>query len=248
LNNIGASFSSSNVTWRDVCSHKKPPFPAWTHYVTRNLALPIVYVCAKLHITPNMVTTISLLTGIAAVVVIAIKPNNTFNIIAFGVLLQLSYAMDSADGTLARVTGCSSKFGAWYDLVIDRFLHITIVGSVMIVMLPITGSQKDFTLHCSFYIIFLAVTLTYCNARNLKAAMMSRGLGGNSNKLQFSSMTNITRRILDAVCDYGFLLFCLFMVLLTKREFLIIGSLIAFYSVAIIGLIYILWRQDSHDI
>ena len=248
MNNMGASFPSPKVTWRDVYLHKKSGNPTWTHYVTRNLALPIVYVCVKLHITPNMITTISLLLGIAAIVVIGINSKNIFNIIAFGVLLQLSYAMDSADGTLARVTGCSCRFGAWYDLVIDRFLHVIIVGSIMIIMLPITGLQKKFTLHCSFYIIFLAVTLTYHNAFNLKAAMMPRDSDGNSDKLQFSGITKIIRRIFDAVCDYGFLLFCLFMVILSKQAFLIIGSLIVFYSVAIIGLIYILWRQDNNDI
>lgn len=82
---------------------------------------------AKERVSPNLVTSLSLALGISAAVLFAVggpKAN------LFGVLLMyLSLVFDCVDGEVARLTGSSSRFGAWFDGFTDRIKeHLLIVG------------------------------------------------------------------------------------------------------------------------
>lgn len=74
--------------------------------------------CARLGLTPNIVTSISMLMGIVAAV--AFATGSRTGLIAGAVLLQLAFTLDCVDGQLARYTRQFSKLGAWLDSVFDR--------------------------------------------------------------------------------------------------------------------------------
>lgn len=94
--------------------------------ITRTLFTPLARLLARLHVTPDMVT----VAGTVASVAIA------WGVLARGYLWQGAVALgvvlfcDSVDGTLARLTGTSSKFGAFLDSTLDRIGDGSVFGAL----------------------------------------------------------------------------------------------------------------------
>ncbi|MFF9589884.1 DUF5941 domain-containing protein [Streptomyces sp. NPDC014646] len=74
--------------------------------------------CARRGLTPNQVTTASLLTALIAAGSAATGTRAGF--VAAGVLLLLSFVLDCTDGQLARYSLQYSTLGAWLDATFDR--------------------------------------------------------------------------------------------------------------------------------
>jgi len=73
---------------------------------------------ARHGLTPNQITTASMLIGILSAA--AFATGERWGLIAGAVLLQASFTTDCVDGQLARYTRQFSKVGAWLDSVFDR--------------------------------------------------------------------------------------------------------------------------------
>lgn len=73
---------------------------------------------ARRGLTPNQVTSASMLLGLFAA--IAFATGRTAGMIAGAILLQIAFTADCVDGQLARYTRQFSKLGAWLDSVFDR--------------------------------------------------------------------------------------------------------------------------------
>jgi archaetidylinositol phosphate synthase len=73
-------------------------------------------------VNPNHLTTVRLVTGLAATIAIAVGDVIWANIGAW--LFALSNFLDHTDGELARLSGKSSKWGHQYDLASDAIIHI----------------------------------------------------------------------------------------------------------------------------
>ncbi|MEF9907850.1 DUF5941 domain-containing protein [Streptomyces sp. P9-A2] len=74
--------------------------------------------CARRGLTPNQVTTASLLTALIAAACAATGTRPGF--VAAGVLLLASFVLDCTDGQLARYSLQYSTLGAWLDATFDR--------------------------------------------------------------------------------------------------------------------------------
>jgi len=74
--------------------------------------------CARRGLTPNQVTTASLITALIAAACAATGTRGGF--IAAGVLLIASFVLDCTDGQLARYSLQYSTLGAWLDATFDR--------------------------------------------------------------------------------------------------------------------------------
>ncbi|WP_340556555.1 DUF5941 domain-containing protein [Streptomyces sp. GSL17-111] len=74
--------------------------------------------CARRGMTPNQVTTLSLLTALVAAGCAATGTRPGF--VAAGALLLASFVLDCADGQLARYALRYSTLGAWLDATFDR--------------------------------------------------------------------------------------------------------------------------------
>lgn len=74
--------------------------------------------CARRGLTPNQVTTASLITALIAAGCAATGTRGGF--VAAGVLLILSFVLDCTDGQLARYSLQYSTMGAWLDATFDR--------------------------------------------------------------------------------------------------------------------------------
>lgn len=86
---------------------------SWTHKMAHVVILPLV----DTPVTPNHITTLRLLTGLAACAAFAVGERSWD--IAGGWLWLLSAFLDRADGELARVSGKTSPWGHKYDMVAD---------------------------------------------------------------------------------------------------------------------------------
>ncbi|WP_457640616.1 CDP-alcohol phosphatidyltransferase family protein [Persephonella sp.] len=86
---------------------------------------PIGILFAKTHITPNVITIISVIVGIfAAMAFYHQKP------LTGAILLFMSGFFDLMDGVVARETERSSKFGAVFDWLADKFVDGIVLFSI----------------------------------------------------------------------------------------------------------------------
>jgi phosphatidylglycerophosphate synthase len=93
----------------------------WIHKIAR---VTIVRPLAKTMVTPNQVTTVRIIAGVAAAMSLAHgSPESS---IYGAVLFILSMLLDRADGDLARLTGRTSPGGHTYDLFADAFCNALI--------------------------------------------------------------------------------------------------------------------------
>ena len=80
----------------------------------------------KIGLTPNAVTLLGLAGSIGAAVLIALGIP-----LWGGVVLLLMAPLDAVDGAMARLSGRSSKFGAFLDSVIDRYSELFIYAAIL---------------------------------------------------------------------------------------------------------------------
>ena len=97
-----------------------PPPKTYVHYAGRWLIRPLV----NTPVTPNHLTTLRLLTGIAAAVAFAM--GDYFWTVWGGALYAVSALLDRADGELAKLSGKSSNWGHWYDLYCDSIVNVVL--------------------------------------------------------------------------------------------------------------------------
>lgn len=111
---------TANEAKAALASAQKPGagVPAYLRWVNRPLGGRIAVAGAPRGATPNGLTAISALLGLAGVVVLAAWPNGWAGPLA-AVLLLLGYAFDSADGQLARILRRGGPAGEWLDHVVD---------------------------------------------------------------------------------------------------------------------------------
>lgn len=87
-------------------------------YAISSYSPHIVRLCARLRLTPNMVTSISM--AVAVVAAIWFAAGTRTGMVLGAVLLYLAFVFDCVDGQLARYTRQFSALGAWLDATFDR--------------------------------------------------------------------------------------------------------------------------------
>ncbi len=92
----------------------------------RHLAEYPARLLARLGLTPNALTLLGLiLNGVVAAVLAS------GHIVLGGVLVLLANVFDMLDGAVARVSGKSSRFGAFFDSTLDRYAEALVYLGVM---------------------------------------------------------------------------------------------------------------------
>ncbi len=108
--------------------------PPYSLFVNRPLGRVFAAAAFQVGLTPNQVTAISAVFTYAGIVVLALAaPSVTVGVLV-ALALVIGYALDSADGQLARLRGGGSLTGEWLDHMIDSLkvsaLHIAVVISL----------------------------------------------------------------------------------------------------------------------
>jgi hypothetical protein len=107
--------------------------PAYSRFINRKLGRYLAAVAYVLRMTPNQVTFVSALFTYSAIATIALIRPSGWMAAGVTVGLVLGYALDSADGQLARLRGGGSVAGEWLDHMVDcakiASLHLAVLVS-----------------------------------------------------------------------------------------------------------------------
>lgn len=119
-----ASLAAAQKTSRGVSLYSR--------WINRPAGRVLAAIGHQLGLTPNLVTAISALCTASALVLLIMVPPIPWLGPLLAVMLMLGFALDSADGQLARLTGRTSPLGEWLDHVVDAAKMVCLHGSVLI--------------------------------------------------------------------------------------------------------------------
>ncbi len=135
---------------------------AWLRKTFRGVLEAVARFFNRLGVTPNQLTLIGLvLQGIVAVVIA------TGYLRLAGVMLIFFSIFDAFDGTLARMTGQVSRFGAFFDATIDRYAESIVLFGLLVYY---TGQPDSTTQTLLIYVAIvgsLLVSYTRAKAESL---------------------------------------------------------------------------------
>ena len=185
-------------------------------------------------ISPNLVTTFSLILCIVAAVLISYGIPKY--LIIGGILLQLVFVFDCLDGQLARYRNHSSNFGAWYDRVTDRVKDFLIYFSIALGHFNVYDDWKIWPLAMTS--LFFVYLFDYYVNQDIKLEPKSVSQAGAKSKSSFISFIfSFGEKVYKSVPILQFhigeqyLLISLFLCFnQTRLLFYIIISLGVFYS------------------
>lgn len=104
----------------------------YSRLVNRPLGRVFAAGAAVLGLSPNAVTVVSAVLTVAATVVLATQKPSLLVGVAVCALLVLGFALDAADGQLARLLRRASKAGEWFDHVVDSGKAVIIHAAVLV--------------------------------------------------------------------------------------------------------------------
>jgi phosphatidylglycerophosphate synthase len=106
--------------------------PAYSRYVNRRLGRVLAALAYTLGRTPNQVTALSAAFTFSGILTIALARPTILTSVASAACLVIGYALDAADGQLARLRGGGSVAGEWLDHVVDCIKIATLHLAVLI--------------------------------------------------------------------------------------------------------------------
>ncbi|MBS3176192.1 CDP-alcohol phosphatidyltransferase family protein [Candidatus Woesearchaeota archaeon] len=123
------------------------PLMSWFREEAAIFTNPLARRLHKLGVKPNLITTLSFLSGLAAVYFLFY---NHAIFVFFGVLHLL---FDGLDGSLARVSQTSSLFGKWYDYATDRTITFLLLAKCALVYETVFWILLAYFCHHLIYVL-----------------------------------------------------------------------------------------------
>ena len=121
---------------KPVISHSDSPII--DRYIIRKISGFITWLLVKTPVTPNQITIISLILGIASAAFFS-HGAHTYTIIA-GLFYFISTVFDQCDGEVARYKQMTSDFGKTFDIIVDSIVNATITIGITIAIYKTNGS------------------------------------------------------------------------------------------------------------
>lgn len=106
--------------------------PAYSRFVNRWFGRRLAAAAFVTGRTPNQVTAVSAVLTFTAIVMIAVVPAGAAVALTITLLLVAGYALDSADGQLARLRGGGTPAGEWLDHVVDAAKNFALHAAVLV--------------------------------------------------------------------------------------------------------------------
>jgi phosphatidylglycerophosphate synthase len=160
--------------------------PAYLRFVNRRAGGLLAAAGYALRLTPTQVTLLSSAASFSGIAVLILHHSSVPSGILVSLLLLLGYALDSADGQLARVSGAGSKAGEWLDHVADIAKISSLHSAVAIAVLRYF--ELDSLLYLAVPVIFLVANVTQFFGMMLRDKLAvtdpsEKGPGGSSSLL-----------------------------------------------------------------
>ncbi|MEC5180190.1 CDP-alcohol phosphatidyltransferase family protein [Arthrobacter sp. CG_A4] len=93
--------------------------PAYSRYINRRLGRLLAAAALRAGLGPNAVTAISALFTFTGIALLVLYPPSAALGLGVALCLVVGYALDSADGQVARMQGNGSPAGEWLDHMVD---------------------------------------------------------------------------------------------------------------------------------
>ena len=131
-----------------------------SQYVNRRFSRPIAsFLAEKTKITPNQMSFISFLVGILSGAAFLLGQG-----IVGGLLAQTASILDGVDGDLAVITEKTSKFGGFFDSLLDRYADSAIILGLIFNALSLGGNSLA-VLGVGIAAIFGCLMVSYSRAK-----------------------------------------------------------------------------------
>ncbi|MBI2218203.1 MAG: CDP-alcohol phosphatidyltransferase family protein [Candidatus Rokubacteria bacterium] len=125
---IASPADASRVSARLLASLGSPIDTPLDRALHRRLSRPCSLVAVRLGVTPNAITLLSLVVGLAAGASLA---GGTLASALAGLALYVAaVVLDHSDGEVARLTFAESSLGEWLDVTADTVVHTLVVGAM----------------------------------------------------------------------------------------------------------------------
>jgi CDP-L-myo-inositol myo-inositolphosphotransferase len=111
----------------------KPTDGIVSRYLNRRFSLPISRRLLPFDVTPNHLTALATLFGLAGVAVA--YRGGYWPLLAGTLLLQAQSVLDGCDGEIARIKYLHSRAGEWFDQVADDVLNVGFLAAVGVVLM-----------------------------------------------------------------------------------------------------------------
>ncbi len=98
----------------------KPNDGPVSRYLNRPLSIRISKLLVRFPITPNVISILSFLLSLIAAGLFAFG-KNYISLLIGGLITHIASVIDGCDGEIARLKFMRSKYGGWFDAVLDRY-------------------------------------------------------------------------------------------------------------------------------
>ena len=214
--------------------------PAYSRFVNRRLGRHLAALAWALGRTPNQVTGLSAAcTGAGIVALALLRPSAALAVFVTAALV-LGYALDSADGQLARLRGGGSSAGEWLDHVVDSVktgsLHAAVLLHLHRTDLPdrwlLVPLLYAAVASSWFFAVILTDQLRRAHARASGAPVVAP-----------DAPAPLWRSLLALPTDYGVL--CLvFLLLAVPLAFTVVYALMLCGTVAVFAAALVSWYRE----
>lgn len=120
--------------------------PAYSRWVNRPVGRVFAATAYKWGLSPNAISIISAACSFTALIVLALATPSLGSGLLVAALLVLGYALDSADGQVARLSGGGSARGEWLDHMFDAVKTSAFHLAVLIMWFRNLGDWPEWTL------------------------------------------------------------------------------------------------------
>lgn len=104
----------------------------YSRFINRPFGRVLAVLAVRARLSPNLVSLLSAVVTAIALAGLVLAPASVATGIGVAALLVLGFALDSADGQVARITGVSSPAGEWLDHIIDSGKMVAAHGAVVV--------------------------------------------------------------------------------------------------------------------
>ncbi|MCP1387193.1 CDP-alcohol phosphatidyltransferase family protein [Corynebacterium sp. TA-R-1] len=121
---------------------------------------PVAGAMLRLGLTPNVVTLAG--TAIAVLLTVVLIPTN--HLVSAAILIALFSAFDMVDGTMARLRGGGTAYGATLDASCDRITDGALFAAIAMWMVYVDGAHPAHVAAC-LTVLVLSQVISYIKAR-----------------------------------------------------------------------------------
>jgi phosphatidylglycerophosphate synthase len=152
--------------------------PAYLRFVNRRAGGYLAALGYAVGLTPTAVTALSAVCSFSGIALLMLVHPTAAAGIGIALLLVLGYALDSADGQLARVRGGGSKAGEWLDHVVDIAKITALHGAVAVSLLRFF--DLDSLWPVAVPAVFLIANVTQFFGMMLRDKLVAAGTAGQA--------------------------------------------------------------------